>query len=160
MKSNICREIPGIPGYSIFFDGTVINDKRSLSLKTFKSKGGYVRVSIRSKKYLVHRLVAITFLDNPENKPEVNHKDGNKDNNHYSNLEWVTASENIKHGHSIGLNNQKGSKNNSSKLMESDVLKIRNLYSEGNNLTTISKLFNIDVSNVYYIVNRKTWRHI
>lgn len=160
MKSNIFREINGVSGYSISFEGVVLNDKRQLELKTFKTKGGYTRVSIKSKKYLVHRLVAIAFLDNPENKSEVNHKDGNKDNNHYSNLEWVTASENIQHGHRIGLNNQKGSKNNSSKLTEFQVIEIRKRYAGGDNLTSIAKTFNTKVSNIFYIVNRKTWKHI
>jgi hypothetical protein len=55
------------------------------------------------KKYSVHRLVALAFIPNPDNKPEVNHIDGNPSNNHISNLEWVTASENLLHAYRIGL---------------------------------------------------------
>jgi len=51
----------------------------------------------------VHRLVALTYIPNPENKPQINHKDGNPLNNCVDNLEWMTASENIQHGIKLGL---------------------------------------------------------
>ena len=62
----------------------------------------YYRIELKNKgkKYLVHRLVALTFIENNDpNKIEVNHKDLNGLNNHVDNLEWVTPSENVKHGH-------------------------------------------------------------
>ena len=68
---------------------------------------GYLVVDLSSKgktrSYLVHRLVAQAFIDNPENKPEVNHKDGNRQNPEASNLEWVTSSENKIHAYRTGL---------------------------------------------------------
>ena len=56
---------------------------------------------------LVHRMVAECYIPNPEGKPEVNHKDGDKSNNHISNLEWVTKSENNRHAYRSGLKNMK-----------------------------------------------------
>jgi len=68
---------------------------------------GYSVVKFRNKNKVltkkVHRIVAEAFLPNPENKPQVNHEDGDKKNNHISNLRWVTASENIRHAKDNGL---------------------------------------------------------
>jgi hypothetical protein len=64
----------------------------------------HISYSCNHKLYkLIHRLVALSFIENPENKPEVNHKDGNKLNNHIDNLEWVTSKENKQHGWNTGL---------------------------------------------------------
>lgn len=75
----------------------------------------YYRVTLtkngKQKSTDVHRLVAEAFIPNPENKRTVNHKDGNKLNNHISNLEWATYSENAKHAFRTNLRNQDGSKN-------------------------------------------------
>ena len=69
--------------------------------------GGYLQLRVtvdgKRKTVVVHRLVAKAFIPNPENKPEVNHKDGNKKNNHVDNLEWATRSENIRHAVASGL---------------------------------------------------------
>jgi hypothetical protein len=68
-------------------------------------KGGYLNIFLgKGNQYKVHRLVAIQFIINPKNKPCVNHKDGNKVNNHVDNLEWVTVAENNNHAFDTGLN--------------------------------------------------------
>ena len=68
---------------------------------------GYLAVHIctngKPKLATIHKLVANAFIENPDNKPQVNHKDGNKTNNHIDNLEWVTAKENQQHAWQIGL---------------------------------------------------------
>ena len=71
-------------------------------LKAGKATNGYLFVALckNSKRYYyrVHRLVATAFIDNPDNKPQVNHIDENKENNNVENLEWCTAKENMNHG--------------------------------------------------------------
>ena len=96
--------------YEISNFGRVRNKTTKQILKGRLSKSGYLQVSIKlnetqkfSNRY-IHRLVAIYWIDNPDNKKEVNHHDGNKENNHNLNLEWVTPSENQKHRHKLGNN--------------------------------------------------------
>lgn len=75
---------------------------RIKKLKLRHDTNGYVSVTLSGQRsYRVHRLVAEAFLPNPENKPEVNHIDGNKQNNNVSNLEWVSKSENAIHSHNV-----------------------------------------------------------
>jgi len=72
-------------------------------LKPKRQRNGYLSVKINRKDYRIHRLVALAFLDNPLNKPDVNHINGNKEDNRLENLEWVTKSDNMLHAYQIGL---------------------------------------------------------
>jgi hypothetical protein len=87
--------------------GRLKNIKTGRILKKRLGKRGYLtnNISVKGKVKVVtiHRLIALHFITNPQNKPQVNHKDGDKTNNKISNLEWVTSSENAKHAYSIGL---------------------------------------------------------
>lgn len=100
--SNLGR-IKSLSRYIARKDGRV-SLRRSQYLK-FSDSHGYKRVYLAKdctrKKFPVHRLVAEAFVPNPENKPEINHKDGIKNNNIYTNLEWVTRSENIIHSRDV-----------------------------------------------------------
>ncbi len=109
----------------------------------------------------VHRLVAMHFIPNSENKHEVNHKDGDKLNNHYSNLEWATRSENGQHSYDNGLQiSRKGSKHHFAKINESDVKNMFDLYNKGLSKKEVSKKFkNISYSSVCRILKGRTWRH-
>lgn len=80
---------------------------RNKILKPLKNEKGYLRIDLakngKSKKVRIHRLVAQTFISNPNNYQEVNHIDGNKQNNRVDNLEWCTHSYNMKHAVKLGL---------------------------------------------------------
>jgi hypothetical protein len=88
--------------YFLTNDGKLFN-KYKKELKTF-IKNGYKCLKIKERHYYIHRLVALTYIPNPDNKPQVNHIDGNKLNNNLNNLEWVTVSEQGLHAYKIGLN--------------------------------------------------------
>lgn len=94
---------PPIDGYSVNECGNVRNDKTGKVLKPILTKNGYQRVCIHQHMYRVHLLVAESFMEKPKDGMQINHKDGNKTNNHVSNLEWCTASENINHAIAAGL---------------------------------------------------------
>lgn len=99
MSLEIRRPIPGFEGYEVTSWGRVLKDGRPLSQENHDK--GYKRVNLFKygyrKHFKVHRLVAEAFVPNPEGKPHVNHKDGNNQNNSFTNLEWVTEEENKEH---------------------------------------------------------------
>lgn len=125
---------------------------------------GYFRIWLskdgQAKQFGVHRIVAIAFMPNPSNKPQVNHIDGNKQNNKAENLEWATSKENVIHSHKTGLHNQVfGENHGKSTLTNELVLKIREL---GGKYTQqqIADRFKVGRRNVSNILNRKLWSHI
>ena len=95
--------------YIVYENGQVWSNHSNKFLKPDKQKLGYLQISICvngvRKRYKLHRLVAMLFIPNPCHLPQINHKDGNKENNHYSNLEWCDAYYNNKHARDNGLNN-------------------------------------------------------
>ena len=108
----------------------------------------------------IHRLVAKAFIPNPDNLPEVDHKDNNKHNNRVDNLQWISRLGNAQKAVASGLQ-PRGDRCSNAVATEEIVLKIRKLYA-----TTVpsqlklEKMFGISRGAIWYIVNRKTWRHI
>jgi hypothetical protein len=121
---------------------------------------GYNRVYIYKKTFLLHRLVALTFLENNNNKEQVNHKDGNKLNNSIGNLEWCTNKENQMHKFQNGLGN-----NFTRKIRQYDIT--GNFIKEFNSIVLAAKELNISKSNISGVLNnyRKTaagfvWKYL
>lgn len=95
------RWIPGYENeYMVSTKGRILGFREEVPqlLTPVLDKYGYFRVRLKGVHKTIHRLVALAFIDNPENKSQVNHIDENKKNNNVSNLEWTTAKENANHG--------------------------------------------------------------
>jgi len=100
------KQIEGHPNYQVSDTGLVksLARKKQKILVQRMDKYGYRRVDLRPMKTMfIHRLVAEAFIPNSDNKPQINHKDGNKLNNSVGNLEWCTMKENMRHSFEIGL---------------------------------------------------------
>ena len=163
-------------GYKIDFHG-VIFSKNNKPLKFAVDKKGYARVGLMIDGKLVtkkiHRLVCQRWKPNPENKPQVNHIDGNKLNNCSGNLEWCTAKENTKHAidnglfvfttseSSVNINPKKGELNGMSKLTEADVLEIKKSFLPRKITRKIlAEKYNVSEHCIKDIVTGKSWNHI
>ncbi len=157
----IWKVIDSHPNYKISNFGRVVNIKTGKEKTLRLDKDKYHRVSLwennKETNAPVSRLVAKYFIPNIENKPQVNHKDGNKQNNHYSNLEWVTIAENIQHAYRTEL--FKPIKDTSlcfkRKLSDSEVIEIIEKYDSGISRSIISKEYNIHKNYVTMLYNKK-----
>lgn len=145
--------------YIIYENGEIFNCKTKKYLKPFKSKTGYLQVTLQSKTYYMHRLVCEAFHGECPDKMVCCHNDGNPLNNHSSNLRWDTQLSNSndkkKHGTWIC-----GSVTYNAKLNESDVTKIRELYKNGLTQVALANRFNVSQSIIHKVVTRQTWVHI
>lgn len=116
-----------------YYRSDVLYHLKERVMKVSPSSSGYntiiLTVNGKAKSYLLHRLIALAFIENPQNKKCINHKDGDKFNNSLENLEWCTYSENRNHGLRTGLIKQKRATHSHAKLTEDDVKFIKKMYS-------------------------------
>ena len=137
-------------------------NQRGKTIKLRSTPFGYLDVGLHKegkyKRCRVHRLVAEAFIDNPENKPEVNHDDGDKTNNHVRNLYWATRKENMDHAVATGLLNVKGENNYINKLTQEEVKNIiSTLQNTNQSIISIAKDYNINRQSIYNINTGISW---
>lgn len=160
------KEVKDFPGYFVTEDGAVYTSKRG-SFRKLSSpvclKYYAVKLSNKGKvkHCFVHRLVAEVYVDNPENKDFVNHKDGNKLNNNYDNLEWVTFSENIQHAFDTGLNKGfVGVENARAVLNDADVVQIYKRLQLGEKSKDLAEEFGVERTAISKIKRKELWQHV
>ncbi|MCY0910840.1 NUMOD4 domain-containing protein [Massilia antarctica] len=171
-----------IPGCEAFYEASDLGRVRSLDRLITTSTGKarlsrgrvlipqltgrrYPAVSISLngavKSISIHRMVARTFLPNPKLFPEINHIDGNRENNATSNLEWCTRAQNNDHAIDTGLKPPvKGQDHGRAVLTEVNVLEIRARHSKGESMKHLACIFSVSTQSIHGIVRRKYWKHI
>lgn len=160
------KTIPGYENlYSITTNGKVWSHKKDKFVNQVNHNKGYkvVRLYIgaKEKSYLVHRLVAMTYLKPDSTRPWVNHKDCNKRNNHVSNLEWCTRRENMLHAVDNGLMFGKSHNHPSSKMTEEKVRRMRQLHSEQSiSYPRLAEMFGVSLGLAWGIVNHTRWKYV
>jgi len=178
LNGEIFLHIPNYSNYMISNNGIILStnyNKTGLirELKIYTNRYGYKNVELyddnkQSKRLSVHRLVANTFIPKIEGKDFVNHKDGNKANNCYSNLEWVTSSENTKHSFnviktqsyerlaSIGRNSAVKMR----KFSQEEIFKIRELHLQGKSYGKLATMYCCGKTVIERIVKKSTYAQV
>lgn len=164
MIEEVWKDIVGYEGfYEVSDMGNVRKKKCSTVLKLsigtkYMLVGLYVNQRLRTP--MVHRLVATAFIDNIENKEQVNHINGIKTDNRACNLEWVTRQENIEHAVRTGLLvDVRGEKHHNSKISEAAARDIKFNYIKGvTELKYFAVKHNTSIQNVCFIANNKSWK--
>lgn len=137
--------------------------RRGRWLKPQHDRNGYIHVLIGAPRVTkkLHRIIAETFIPNPDNLPVINHIDGVRDNNSIDNLEWCTQSHNVKHSFITGAHiPKKGTEQWRAKLNQVKVNEIRVMLNDGVPQYTIAEQFSVNQSVISRIKNNKAWRHL
>lgn len=152
-----------IYGYFIDEKGNLFN-KHGKPIKFYENQKGYLmtqlRVNGRNKTITQHRLVAIAFIPNPENKPEVDHRDGDRKHNCKSNLRWFTREENVQHSYKHGKKTATGSANSRATLTDAEVHALCRMFSDGMKAPEVSRFTGKSYNTIRRIRQKTTWTHI
>ena len=174
----VWKDVVGYEGhYQVSDHGRVRSLDREVPLgkSTKKIKGkirkqvlhklGYPMLNLSKNKEvkgdLVHRLVALHFVDNVNGYPEINHINGIKDDNRATNLEWCTRRENLQHAYDTGLVNQQGSDSVNAKLSDDEVLEIRELYKTGRyTYEYLAEEYQVGSSTIGRVVRKEVYQNV
>jgi hypothetical protein len=169
------KDIPGFEGlYKISNTGIVMSYDRTLPMGSrqrfykgrkqtvFIGSSGYPCIGIskdkRQKQIMIHRILGILFIPNPDNKPYLNHINGIKTDFRLTNLEWCTQSENNKHAFAIGLIDTHGEGHTQSKLTNDAVLEIRSALLRDDKF--YAQKFGVHPATIRDVIQHRTWTHI
>jgi hypothetical protein len=162
------KSIDGFDGYFVSSFGNIKSVKpKPYGVRILKpaDNKGYSAVALyrkdrKVKRFFIHRLVAMAFIDNPKNKPFINHINANPKDNRVENLEWCTQVENINHAYKLGNKTKPvGEANHCSKLKEWQVLEIRSLIGK-EPFKEIAERFGVSTNLISAINTKRKWRHI
>ena len=161
------KQIEGFPDYDVSTLGRIRSwrtNKTTPVIRKLENNGGYHYVSLMKpgepKKVgrKVHRLVAQAFIPNPDNLPEVAHKDGNPEHNTINDLRWSTHGDNMRdkvEHRTLPL----GEKHHASKLTTEIVIDIRSRHAAGESMSSLARACGICVATMFEVIHRKTWTH-
>lgn len=168
LPGEIFKVYPKNSNYSISNKGRVYSNKYKRLIKLTLNRGGYLWCNISSPETYgvanrVHRLVAFTFLgENPKDRPDVNHIDGNKQNNCVENLEWSNKSLNGFHAYKNGLNHTRnhlrGENHYFAKITNETARQVKIMLKNGVKRKEISKVLNVSMSTVNQIAVNRVWK--
>ena len=145
--------------WEISDSGHVRNKVSKRELRLRLRRDGYLDVKLNYKRYLVHRLVAAAFISNPQNLPQVNHKDGVRSNSNVTNLEWVDQKANMQHAIITGLfPSRKGESNGRSRITREMADQVHELLESGMRMCEIRDSLRVDYSIVNNIKRGLTWK--
>lgn len=156
MEHEIWRDIKGYEGiYQVSNLGEIKSIKKARIIKGSLDSRGYPHIQLfkngKMKCFKTHRLIAINFIPNPDNKPTVNHKNGDRLDSRVANLEWSTHKENINHAIECGLRVRKPSKNVAvTKEQKSDILLNRGIQS----IRQLSDKHKLKYETVWQVISR------
>ena len=176
MTEEIWKDVPGYEGrYQASTHGRIkalkrvrangrLREEHILSQQTWPQ--GYKKVTLSNdinphKTFFVHRIIAITFLDNVNNLPQINHKDENPSNNFVENLEWCTHKYNVNYGNRT--KKTQGENNKNHKLTEAEVIEIKKIYQKNSRefgQPSLAKVYGVSRGTIQNIVDGRKWKHL